>query len=87
MEKLESQSKINDAINQSVKEEEQRVIEAANRRMAEVHAKKAQEADAAAKAIEKAHHDREAKELQARREEEDAINSALRKHSSNVVAQ
>lgn len=45
MEKLEHQAAINDSINESVKKEEQRVIEAANRRMAEVHAKKAEEAN------------------------------------------
>ena len=43
MEKLERQAAINDQINESVKQEEQRVIDAANRRMAEVHAKKAEE--------------------------------------------
>jgi len=47
MERLEHQSTINDAINDSVKKEEQRVIEAANRRMAEVHARKAEEANSA----------------------------------------
>ena len=45
MEKLERQAAINEQINESVKQEEQRVIEAANRRMAEVHAKKAEEAN------------------------------------------
>ena len=45
MEKLEHQAQINESINESVKKEEQRVIEAANRRMAEVHAKKAEEAN------------------------------------------
>ena len=40
---LENQAAINESINESVKKEEQRVIEAANRRMAEVHAKKAEE--------------------------------------------
>jgi len=52
MEKLEHQAAINDSINESVKKEEQRVIEAANRRMAEVHAKKAEEANQAFQAIE-----------------------------------
>lgn len=54
MEKLEHQAAINDSINESVKKEEQRVIEAANRRMAEVHAKKAEEANQAFQAIESA---------------------------------
>ena len=54
MEKLESQSQINEAINENVKKEEQKVIEAANKRIAEIHAKKATEANKAVKAIEKA---------------------------------
>lgn len=52
LEKLEKQADINDAINDSVKAEEQRVIEAANKRMAEVHAKKATMANEAAAAVE-----------------------------------
>jgi hypothetical protein len=51
MERLEKQARINEAINESVKQEEQRVIEAANKRMAEVHARKNTEANKAAKAI------------------------------------
>jgi len=41
MERIENQAAINESINNSVKEEEERVVEAANKRMAEVHAKKA----------------------------------------------
>ena len=48
LEKAEVQNKINKAINESVANEEKRVIEEASRRMAEVHAKKAQEATKAA---------------------------------------
>lgn len=66
MEKLEHQSAINDSINESVKREEQRVIEAANRRMAEVHAKKAEEANQAFQAIEAANKERKATEAAAR---------------------
>ena len=58
MERLEHQAVINDSINDSVKKEEQRVIEAANRRMAEVHARKAEEANSASKAIDQAKKDR-----------------------------
>ena len=47
MEKLEKQARINEAINESVKQEEQKVIEAANKRMAEVHARKNTEANKA----------------------------------------
>ena len=54
MEKLEHQAQINESINESVKAEEQKVIEAANKRMAEVHSRKAQEAKSAADAIEAA---------------------------------
>ena len=54
MEKLESQSVINEEINENVKKEEQKVIEAANKRIAEIHARKATEANKAVKAIEKA---------------------------------
>lgn len=51
---VESKNKIVEAINNSVKEEEEKIIDAANRRMAEVHARKEQEATKAAKAIEEA---------------------------------
>ena len=54
LEAIEAKTKINEAINKSVREEEQKVIDAANKRMAEVHAKKAQEAAKAAKAIDDA---------------------------------
>ena len=54
MEKLEKQARINESINESVKKEEQKVIEAANKRMAEVHARKNLEANNAAQAIEAA---------------------------------
>ena len=54
MEKLESQAVINEAINENVKKEEQKVIEAANKRIAEIHARKATEATKALRAIEKA---------------------------------
>ena len=40
LEAIEAKNKINEAINKSVREEEQKVIDAANKRMAEVHAKK-----------------------------------------------
>jgi len=54
LEQIEAQARINEAINNSVKKEEQKVIDDANKRMAEVHAKKAKEAAAAAQAIEDA---------------------------------
>ena len=86
MEKLERQAAINDSINDSVKQEEQRVIDAANRRMAEVHAKKAEEANAAFKAIESAATDRKASEAAARKKELEAVTRIRATHSSNVVA-
>ena len=86
MERLENQAAINDSINESVKKEEQRVIEAANRRMAEVHAKKAEEASQAFQAIEEARHARMAAEEAARKKEFDTVNSIRAKHSANVVA-
>lgn len=86
MEKLERQAAINEQINESVKIEEQRVIEAANRRMAEVHAKKAEEANAAFKAIEAASKERKAAEDAARKKEADTIKKIHQKHASNVVA-
>ena len=54
LETIEAQARINEAINNSVKKEEQKVIDDANKRMAEVHAKKAKEASAAVAAIEAA---------------------------------
>jgi len=85
MEKLERQAAINDSINDSVKQEEQRVIDAANRRMAEVHAKKAEEANAAFKAIESASTDRKATEAAARKKELDAVTRIRATHSANVI--
>lgn len=86
MERLEKQARINEAINESVKQEEQRVIEAANKRMAEVHARKNTEANKAAQAIEAAKRERIRREAQARADEEAAVKSALNRHSNNVVA-
>jgi len=86
MEKLERQAAINDQINESVKQEEQRVIDAANRRMAEVHAKKAEEANAAFKAIESAAVERKATETAARKKELDAVTKIRATHAINVVA-
>lgn len=86
MEKLERQAAINDQINESVKQEEQRVIDAANRRMAEVHAKKAEEANAAFKAIESAAIERKATEAAARKKELDAVTRIRATHAINVVA-
>ena len=85
LEKIEDQSKINESINQSVKLEEQRVIDEANKRMAEVHSRKAREAAQAAKKIEEARIARKKKEEAARKEEEAAINSVIKTHSGNVV--
>ena len=86
MEKLEHQAAINESINESVKKEEQRVIEAANRRMAEVHAKKAEEANQAFQAIEAAKNDRASAVAAAIKKEQDAINKIRSTHSANVVA-
>ena len=86
MEKLEHQAAINESINESVKKEEQRVIEAANRRMAEVHAKKAEEANQAFQAIEAAKNARADAVASAIKKEQDTINKIKSTHSANVVA-
>ena len=86
MEKLEKQAQINEAINESVKKEEQRVIEAANRRMAEVHSKKAEEANQAFQAIEAAKNERAAAVASAFKKESDAIERLRATHAANVVA-
>lgn len=86
MEKLEHQAAINESINESVKKEEQRVIEAANRRMAEVHAKKAEEANQAFQAIESAKNARAAAVADAMKKENDTINKIKATHASNVVS-
>ena len=52
---LENVDKVNEAINKKVKQEEQEVIEAANKRMAEVHAKKESQATAAADKVDDIH--------------------------------
>jgi len=51
MEKMEKQASINESINKSIKAEENKVTEAASKRMAEVNSKKATQADEAAKAV------------------------------------
>ena len=84
-EKVESQEVINESINESVKQEEQRVIEDANRRMAEVHNRKAEYARAAAEAIDKASAERAKKVEEAQAEEAATIKKVVSDHSSNVV--
>jgi len=86
LEKLEKQASINDAINESVKKEEQRVIEAANKRMAEVHAKKATMANEASAAIDAAALSRKKAENVAAREERKAIRAAEKAASEKTVA-
>ena len=54
--------------------------------MAEVHAKKAEEANAAFKAIEAASKERKSTEEAARKKEAETIRKIHQKHSSNVVA-
>ena len=61
IQKSEAQRKISEAINNSVKDEEQKVIDAANKRMGEVHAKRTEEANKAVKAIEDAQKSTESK--------------------------
>ena len=86
LEKLEKQASINDAINESVKAEEQRVIEAANKRMAEVHARKATMANEAAAAVDAAHEARAKAEKAAAKEEAKAIATAEASAAESTVA-
>lgn len=86
MEKLENQAAVNESINESVKKEEQRVIEAANRRMAEVHAKKAEEANQAFQAIEAAKNERASAVAAALKKEADSISKTRSTHAANVVS-
>lgn len=86
LERSEAKNKIFDAINSSVKDEERKVIDAANKRMAEVHARKEQEATKAAKAIDEAHAATAKKLEQIRAEEKAAIDKVVSKTASNVVA-
>ena len=86
LERLEKQANINDAINDSVKREEQKVIEAANKRMAEVHARKASEANAASKAIEDAGAARAKAEEAAAKAEKDAIDKVHKDAQAKVTA-
>lgn len=86
LEKLEKQASINDAINDSVKKEEQRVIEAANKRMAEVHARKATMANEASAAIDAAAVARSKAEAQAAKEEAKAIAKAEKAAATQTVA-
>lgn len=86
LEKLEKQASINDAINDSVKKEEQRVIEAANKRMAEVHARKATMANEASAAIDAAATARSKAEATAAKEEAKAIAKAEKAAATQTVA-
>jgi len=86
LEALEKQASINDSINESVKREEQRVIEAANKRMAEVHARKATMANEASAAIEAAGLARAKAEKAAAKEEKKAIKAAERAAADATVA-
>ena len=54
--------------------------------MAEVHSKKATQANLASQAIEKAKAERGKAEAAAAKAEQEAINKALKTHSDNVVA-
>ena len=54
--------------------------------MAEVHAKKAEEANAAFKAIEAAANERKATEAAARKKELDLVTKIRATHATNVVA-
>lgn len=84
--KTEAKSKIFEAINSSVKTEEAKVIESANKRMMEVHARKEAEAAKAAKAIEDAQNATAKKMEQAREEERAAIDKVVATHARNVIA-
>ena len=86
LERLEKQASINDAINESVKQEEQRVIEAANKRMAEVHARKATMASEAAAAIDAAAAARAKAEREAEKTERQAIKAAEKAAAESTVA-
>ena len=86
LERLEKQASINDAINESVKQEEQRVIEAANKRMAEVHARKATMASEAAAAIDAAAAARAKAEKEAEKTERQAIKAAEKAAAESTVA-
>ena len=86
LEALEKQASINDSINESVKREEQRVIEAANKRMAEVHARKATMANEASAAIEAAGIARAKAEKAAEKEEKRAIRAAEKAAAESTVA-
>jgi hypothetical protein len=86
LEALEKQASINDSINESVKREEQRVVEAANKRMAEVHARKATMANEASAAIEAAGLARSKAEKAAEKEEKKAIKAAEKAAAQATVA-
>ena len=86
MEKLESQGQINEAINENVKKEEQKVIEAANKRIAEIHSRKATEATKALKAIESAQDKSEKKKAAALAKESEAVAKTVKKHADKVIA-
>ena len=69
-----------------MKSEEQKVIENANKRMAEVHARKQAEVSKAAEEIERAHVDAQKRMEEARASERAAIDQVVAKSARNVVA-
>ena len=68
-----------------MKQEEQRVIEEANKRMADVHSRKAQEANKAAQAIEAAKENSRKKQEAAKAAEAADIAKAVSTSATNTV--
>ena len=69
-----------------MKKEEQKVIEAANKRIAEIHSRKATEATKALKAIESAQDKSEKKKAAALAKESEAVAKTVKKHADKVIA-
>ena len=83
---LENVDRVNEAINKNIKQEEQEVMEAAYKRMAEVHANKETEATSAADKIDSIHAKRAQTFKEIAKEEQEFIESSVSKHSDKVIS-
>ena len=77
---------MNESINKKVKLEEQEVIEAAEKRMAEVNANKETQATGAADSLDGIHKKRADKFKKIEKEERSTIDSVVNNHSDKVVS-
>ena len=86
MEGLENQARVNEAINKSTSDEESNVIEAANKRMSEIHKEKEHNANKGSMKIDDIKANTKKALMAANADEQGAISKAVGKASKNVVS-